>query len=345
ESFALCGPENLWDDPYWGTRCAFTDYLAPFDFEQPAVRAWSVADAVWWAKEYGIDGYRLDAIKHVPLSWLTELRTALNAQIDTGERFYLVGETFAYDDPPLIKKFVEPSTMLDGQFDFPFKARVCEALFTPTGQLSAFAAWMDENAGYYGPEAIMTTWIGNHDVPRAIHFASQQITNCREGSYPGNGWDGASFAQPADAAPYERLALAFAVMMTNPGIPLVYYGDEVGLAGGGDPDNRRLMPWNDAELNEHQLALRERVKKLAAIRGSQPSIGRGTRATVAATQDIWVYRLSGCDPMADVVVAINKADTPQLVTIPDGQYTDLMAGTAVAGGDTTLPARSFLVLQ
>ena len=36
--------------------------------------------------------------------------------------------------------------------------------------------------------------------------------------------------------------------MTNPGIPLIYYGDEIGLAGGGDPDNRRMMPWNDDQL-------------------------------------------------------------------------------------------------
>jgi hypothetical protein len=136
--FRLCGPENLWDDAYWGTRCAFTDYLPPFDFYNEEARAWSVADAMWWAIEYGIDGYRLDAIKHVPLSWLEDLRTALNERVADpwGERFYLVGETFAYDDAGLIRSFVDPDTMLDGQFDFPFKARVCEAVFTEGGGLN-----------------------------------------------------------------------------------------------------------------------------------------------------------------------------------------------------------------
>ena len=72
-----CGGHQCWDDSYWGTRCAFTDYLPPFDLYNDSARAWSVNDAIWWAKEMGIDGYRLDAIKHVPLSWLTDLRSRL----------------------------------------------------------------------------------------------------------------------------------------------------------------------------------------------------------------------------------------------------------------------------
>jgi len=347
DSFALCGPENLWDDPVWGTRCAFTDYLPPFDFEVTGPRDWSVADAMWWAVEYGIDGYRLDAIKHVPLVWLTDLRAAIEEAITpvTGERFYLVGETFAYDDPGLIRSFVDPDTMLDGQFDFPFKARLCEAVFTEGGSLSGFSEWVDGNDGFYGSDSIMTTWIGNHDIPRAIHFASREIGNCREGSSPENGWsDG--FGQPGDAAPYERLGVAFAVMMTSPGIPLLYYGDEVGLAGGGDPDNRRMMPWSDAELNAHQIALREAVAALAGARGESRALSRGRRTTLSADQDTWVYRMGGCGASApDVVVAVNRADGELSLDIPAGSYTDLLDGGAHAGGSTTLAARSYLLLQ
>ncbi|HUH03230.1 MAG TPA: alpha-amylase family glycosyl hydrolase, partial [Kofleriaceae bacterium] len=283
--FALCGPGNLWNDPYWGTRCAFTSYLPPFDFSNPAARAWSIDDAMWWAKEYGIDGYRLDAIKHVPFEWLTDLRARLNSDITdpAGGRFYLVGETFDYFDRDLLKAYVDPDTMLDGQFDFPFKRELCEGVFNPTGSLSGFAGFMGGNDGYYdrGPSkrAIMTTWIGNHDIPRAIHFADWTFGNCTEGSHTGNGWTG-NYSQPTGATPYQRLGLAFAVMMTNPGIPLIYYGDEIGLAGGGDPGNRRMMVWNDAELNQHQLALRASVKQLANLRGRLKALGRDTRTTL-----------------------------------------------------------------
>jgi glycosidase len=347
--FRLCGPENLWEDPYWGTRCAFTDYLPPFDFERAEPRAWSIADAIWWAREYGIDGYRLDAIKHVPLAWLTDLRRALREAFPTpaGGRFFLVGETFNYDNRELLRSFVNPETMLDGQFDFPFKARACEALFSRTMPLSSFASWMEGNDGFYGPGALMSTWIGNHDIPRAIHFASGQIGDCRAGSHPGNGWTPDGFTQPSDAAPYERLGLAFVVMLTNPGVPLIYYGDEIGLAGGGDPDNRRPMVWDDRLLNAHQIRLRETVRTVARIRGQNPVLGRGRRVTVSADADTWVYRMTGCASAGgrDVTVAINRADAPRSVTIPAGSYEDLVSGGSVGGGAIELPARGYRILR
>jgi glycosidase len=342
--FPLCGPENLWDDPYWGLRCAFTDYLPAFDFDNADARRWSVNDALWWAREFGVDGYRLDAIKHVPFSWLTDLRSALNREFTSpaGDRFFLVGETFAYDNRELLRSYVNPETMLDGQFDFPMKARLCEAVFTEGGDLGAFASWMDGNDTFYGPGAIMTTWIGNHDIPRPIHFASREIGNCREGSNPGNGWSWRP-AQPTDAAPYERLAVSFAIMMTNPGIPLIYYGDEIGLAGGGDPDNRRMMPWSDSSLNEHQRALRSRVRALARLRAQNRALTRGRRRTLSTTRETWVYTMGGCGG-DEVTVAINRADGGRTVSIPAGSYTDLLTGAAVSGGSVSLPARSYLVL-
>lgn len=342
----LCADGNVWDDSYWGTRCSFTTYLPSFDYYQDAPRHWSVSDAVWWANEYHLDGLRLDAIKHVPLTWLTDLRTRADATFPTpsGGRFYMVGETFAYDDRNLLRRFVDPSTMLDGQFDFPFKARACEALFSRVMGLDAFSSFMDDNDRFYGDGALMSTFIGNHDLPRAIHFASGQITDCRQGSYPGNAWTPMSYAQPTDAAPYERLALAFAVMLTNPGVPLVYYGDEIGLAGGGDPDNRRMMNWDDASLLAPQRTLRAAVRALAHARGENPVLGRGQRVTLSATADTWVYRRTGCG-MHDVIVAINRADTQNGVSIPAGTYDDLISGTSAMGGSITMPARSFRVLR
>ena len=346
-SFALCGPENLWDDPFWGTRCAFTDYLPPFEFDNDDARAWSINDALWWAREFNIDGYRLDAIKHVSLQWLTDLRARLNSEFESpaGDRFYLVGETFAYDDRELLARFVDPETMLDGQFDFPFKARLCEAVFTPSGSLADFAGWMGGNDSFYGQGALMTTWIGNHDIPRAIHFASREIGNCRQGSFPGNGWTN-EFNQPADAAPYERLGLAFAIMMTNPGIPLIYYGDEIGLAGGGDPDNRRMMVFDDGELLSPQIALRDTVSTLGRIRAENPVVARGRRITRSSTRDTWVYSMVGCGSGSpDVTVAINRADGSTSVEVPAGSYTDLVDGSTVEGGSLEVGARGFRILR
>lgn len=346
----LCGPNNWWDDPYWGTRCAFASYLPAFDFYQEAPRAWSIADAVWWAKAFGFDGYRLDAIKHVPLEWLTGLRTAIDAALPdaAGGRFYLVGETFNYGNKPLLKKFIDPDTMLDGQFDFPFKFEMCKGVFR--GDMQGFATWMADNDGYYqvagaSKDTIMALWIGNHDIPRAIHFASGEITDCAQGSTFQNGWS-TGFDQPVDAAPYELLSVAFATEMTNAGVPLIYYGDEIGLAGGGDPDNRRMMVWDESALSEAQKALRERVRTLAHIRASYKALSRGTRTTLSSSADGWVYRMGGCGEGApDVVVALNRGDEGATAVIPAGSYTDLVDGGAVAGGSVAVPARGYRILR
>lgn len=343
-----CAPDR-WDDPYWSTRCSFTSYLPSFDFYQDAPRRWSVADATYWATEFSLDGFRVDAVKQIPDSWLRDARDSLDRAIPSpaGGRFYMVGETFDYFSRDNLRRYVDPDEMLDGQFDFPFKRELCTALFRPEGSLAGFSAWMDGNDGYYGPRALMTTWIGNHDVPRAIHFASRQIESCTEGSHSGNGWSPSAFSQPTDAAPYERLALAFVVMFTNQGIPLVYYGDEIGLAGGGDPDNRRMMPWEDqgASLLAPQRALRDTVRALGRIRGEHPVIGRGRRVTISSTQDTWVYRLTGCAGVGagDVVVALNRADGANGVSLPAGSYEDLVSGASSSGGSLSLPARSFRV--
>ena len=346
--FRLCGPDNLWDDPVWGTKCAFTDYLPPFNFDNTDARAWSINDAAWWAEEYGIDGYRLDAIKHVPLTWLTDLRSRLSTDITNpdGGRFYLVGETFDYYNRDLLKKFIDPKTMLDGQFDFPFKRELCEGVFDPAGSLDNFATFMDGNDGYYDGSdghAIMTTWIGNHDIPRAIHFAEWKFGNCTQGSDTNNGW--VDWGQPSASEPYDRLALAYALMMTNPGIPLIYYGDEIGLAGGGDPSNRRMMMWDDSKLNAHQKELRAKVKQLANLRGRLKVLGRGHRTTLAKSHDTWVYRMGGCGTgFDDVVVAVNRATTARDVSVPAGNWHDEITNTDVAAGTYSLPGLSYLVL-
>jgi hypothetical protein len=246
--------------PFWGTRCAFTSYLAPSTSRTTRARAWSVNDAVWW----GAPSTASTGCASTPSSTSRSLahRPARPRSSARSPPRWAGASTWwarpsTTTTGALAVASSNPSTMLDGQFDFPFKARLCEALFTPAGGLDRFADWISGNDSFYGAGALMSTFIGNHDIPRAIHFASRQITDCRAGAQPPTAGRRTT-PSPPTPPPTSASALAFAVMLTNPGVPLIYYGDEVGLAGGGDPDNRRMMPWSDASLNPHQLALGRR---------------------------------------------------------------------------------------
>ena len=134
-------------------------------------------------------------------------------------------------------------------------------------------------------------------------------------------------------------------MLTNPGVPLIYYGDEVGLAGGGDPDNRRTMPWNDEDLNPHQLELRSQISELARVRRENKALSRGRRTTISADYDTWFFAMSCDDDAAATVnVAINRGDDPRNLNLNDGAYTDLVTGEAL-NADAVVPPRSIRVFK
>ena len=135
-------------------------------------------------------------------------------------------------------------------------------------------------------------------------------------------------------------------MMTSPGIPLIYYGDEIGLAGGGDPDNRRAMPWNDGDWWLLSWHFGRHWLSWGPLGAKEKSLTRGSRHTLYADADTWVYRMDGCgDSAAPIWVAINRSDWGKSVTIPSGAYTDLMSEQSVGGGQIQLGPRGFVILR
>jgi hypothetical protein len=106
-----------------------------------------------------------------------------------------------------------------------------------------------------------------------------------------------------------------------------------------------MLPWDDSKLNDHQLALREKVKALARIRGEHPILGRGVRKTLSSTHDTWLYEVSGCEGGETLTVAINRADVVNTVSLAKPSYQDLVTGGTEVGGNVQLPPRSFRILK
>ncbi len=340
----VCG-SNVCDWNTQGNRCWFTDYLPHWNYTVPAARDYTVNQAVRILRETGADGFRLDAIKHVDDSWLLQLRTEVEKLAATRSprpRMYFVGETYDFGNRDYLKSFVDPKTKLDGQFDFPLRLQVLESIISRRAPMTALRDLVATNDSFYGPNALMSPWIGNHDLGRVIHMAEDTPM---WGDAYADGKDRAFNnppVLPGYKRPFERIANAFVFLLTSPGVPLIYYGDEIGLPGGGDPDNRRFMQWSG--LSPDQTWLRGRVSALGTLRRDHAALRRGKRTLLSATDDTFVYSMS--DGVETLYVAINRGDADQTVSsLPSKTLRDLYNQESVSGPSVRVLARSARVLS
>jgi glycosidase len=109
----------------------------------------------------------------------------------------------------------------------------------------------------------------------------------------------------------DKLKLAFQFQMAFPGAPAIYYGDEVGMEGGKDPDSRRAFPWNENEWNQD---LRTWVKTLIALRKHTPCLRRGDFVRLLAKDGSYVFTRTMGDEK--VIIAMNASSRARRVDIP-----------------------------
>ena len=154
-----------------------------------------------------------------------------------------------------------------------------------------------------------------------------------------------------------RLGLLF--LMTFPGAPCIYYGDEIGMEGGGDPDCRRGFPWPDEDHAGGQAVwnqdLLDYVKRVIALRSAHPALCCGSYHRLSAANDVVVYaRQAGEESL---VIALNASNSPARLAVPvAGILPEDSVLEAVWGAGTaqvnagilngvTVPPRSGLVLK
>lgn len=330
---------RLWDEQQFTTW--FEEWLPGFDFDNPEAVAFLLGNARFWIKEFDLDGYRLDAVKHIRYGFWPQFRTAMRAMDSASEPRYFVGETFM--DRRGIMGFVGPN-MLDGQFDFPLYDTLMEVFAKDTQGFAELEKSLSESETIYGKETLMSPLIGNHDKSRFMAFADGDLPKPVESDEEEIGWNDPP--QVDHVSSYDKLKMALAFILAIDGVPMIYYGDEVGITGAGDPDNRRMMP-AESRLNAAQKGVRAQFCKLTALRAKHPALRYGDRRLLLADDKRYAFARRYFE---DAVLCVwNKGSGSASFALavdgalPDGTYRDALSGSAVriqAGqAKFSLPAR------
>jgi glycosidase len=296
-----------------------TSYTAYFNFpsmpklnqDNPETRSYLLDVATRWIRDAGIDGWRLDSADQVPHDYWKDFRKAVRG---TRKDAYIVGEIWP-----------NASDWLQGdQFDSVMNYRwrgaaldfFAQDRLSPTQFDHALAQIRDDYP--IAATDVMFNMLDSHDTER--------LRNSCGGDE-------------------RRQKQAVLFQMTYPGTPCVYYGDEIGMEGGHDPDDRRAMPWDSSQWNMPLLAFYRRVIHL---RDETPALRRGDFQTILSDDPTGAFAYLRILGRERVLVVFNRSDSPRIVPLPAAACAglhpeNLTGGTPLvqgqAGYSVTLPPR------
>jgi glycosidase len=277
------------------------------------VARYTIQNTLWWVGVSGLDGIRQDTLPYAPRRFWRDWTAAIKREYPD---LRVVGELLD-GDPALVSFYQGGTPRFDGidsgvdtLFDFPLYFKVRDA-FAKGGSLRDVAMMLARDHLYRDPSALVTL-LDLHDVPRFM-------------SEPG--------------ATIASLKAAFTFLATVRGTPLVYYGDEIAMPGGRDPDNRRDFPggWKEDARSAFESVGRTaneelvhaHVKALLTLRQGTPALRRGRTVNLHVADKSWVYaRLHEGRP---AVVAFN--------TGTERATLDLSAGPLVLADGSPLEDR------
>ena len=245
----------------------FDTFLPTLNLMDQQVTDFMVDSALFWVTEYDFDGFRHDATKHIPNNfWRTLNKKVKVVSQEKGKHIYQLGET--YGVPDLINSYIG-SGLLDAQFDFNMYDAALLAFASDSSSFSSLVETIESSLSTYGYHHLMGNIAGNQDKPRFISYADGTLDlNSYGNDQKRFGWK--NDIQVSDSKAYKKLAMFNALNMTIPGIPIIYYGDEIGMPGAGDPDNRRMMKFES--LNKYESNLQKEISNQVQTRNANMAL-------------------------------------------------------------------------
>jgi neopullulanase len=280
--------ERLGYEAWWGIPA-----LPKLNTDEPAVREYLWGVAEHWLR-MGIDGWRLDVPAEIDdRSFWQEFRQRCRA---VNPDAYLVGEIW----------HVAPDWVSGDRFDALMNYPLAEAILGFVGGRSlnepllrshteyarvkhldgpAFGATLTELLSAYDPEttAAQLNLLGSHDTPRVLSLLGGDV---------------------------EAMELAVLLQGTLPGAPCIYYGDEVGLTGGKDPDSRKGFPWDRARWEADLL---DATRAMFTLRGAEPALRADGVTLLGATGGTLAFERRAGDRR--LAVALNVGEETAGITL------------------------------
>ncbi len=347
--YQLVDPHAALRDSLHITTGWFTESMPDLNQENPLVEQYLIQNALWWVETAHLDGIRLDTFPYVGRKFWHDFNAALHNEYP---HLTTVGEIF-HSDPLITSYFAGGATHegidteLDTPFDFPVYSTLRGVLIggKPMTELSNI---LRQDALYPHPERLVT-FIGNHDTTRFLTEAHGSMA---------------------------KLKLALGLAITLRGTPLIYSGDEIGMTGGDDPDNRRDFPGGFPGDKQNAFVSEERTSAqaeafawtsgLLTLRKTHSELRGGIEQNLLATDALFVYARaydsSGCKPdrsQERILVIVNQAGVAKTAEIASGhtvlagctEFQTLVPTPSVAieisggGLKITAPAESLTVLS
>lgn len=268
----------------------------------------------FWINQ-GIAGWRYDVAQDITLQWFAETRPFMKTSTivtGTGRSGYgnndivMLGEVTGGCDWGLYRNYLNPNG-LDTTMNYCF--RDAAVSFANGNAPSAFVNYYTQFQAQMPANAFnaLMNLISSHDSPRMLNKLSEDKS---------------------------KLKLAVLLQMTMPGAPSIYYGDEVGLSGGGDPDNRRTYPWADRG-GSPDLDMLHHFTTTVGIRNTYPALRRGTWQNLLVSDAQFLYAFMRATPTQKALVILNNGTAPQNAVVPvSGQLADGTTLVDVLNGGT-----------